>query len=735
MSIIIRKKETGEVFDVFPDFKLEIKNTSPFFNDLGSKTISTTLPRSSHNIRLLGFSHRLDVQNKPELKMSVFVSSGSYVRTGVLYEESAYNTENTFGITIAFDEGIMYESMSDILLTQLSNLPVLESSVGELYDMMNNLFTTDDLNKDMSVFYVDYKKQAYKENDDDENDQYWSEYVNGVKMQGLGNAKLAWREVTFAIESNKYVEISVPDGYGISPFLRVWYVLDLIFDHFGYTIGTNPFKEDFQLKRLCVLNNTVDAIVTGTLDYKQLLPPVSINDFLNALYCRFGLKVSFDSNTNTVNLSLLKDKFASKDMKRIDLSTEIDIDYTSPKQVKLSVAKSLDESDTSEDTYEEFLAKYNNTIGTIDSMLINVKAGGIYYDPRSGVFYKCSTNNQEKKRLSSIHFDWNKKDEGIDIEDITSTDEALTMSHQANASFAYLYYGIEAQLMNSILSIDGASQETDTANVLAFAYDMGEAYFNRESGKERIGHMYGSIFPYAWQSSEKLQEDANGNQFKYALTLTGEYGAFNQFFKEYDAFLRHANHTVKMKSYQNVFNLSAMDMLGIYNVQNQPLLLDKVDYDLDGSRGQNCEIEARTLRLLTPYDLDKEQAIPVPEDILYQWVLCSNQEKEINNRYKEILKQKTDLNNSDHIFNSLKMEITSDPNPPGDRTYWFLPPSERQFLKGDRTGTRKHSCEVKFTHKYMSNLGTSNSPRWETFEENSYETIPYESWFEAEKIE
>lgn len=736
MSIIIRKKATGEVFNVVPEFKLELRNTSPIFNELGSKTISTSLPKTPHNIKLLGFSHRLDIRDKPKLKIPVIVSSGSYVRTGMLYESSAYNTEGTFGITIAFDEGIMYEAMSNILLTELSNLPVIESTPGGLYSMMNNLFTTNNQEDHLSVFYVNFKKQTYKEENNGEKDAYWSEYVNGPKSLGVGEAALAKREITFVIEDNSPVEISVPEGYGITPFVRVWYLLELIFGHFGYQIESNPFKDDFQLKRLCVLNNTVDAIVTGTLDYKQLLPPVSINDFLNALYCRFGMKVSFDSNTNTVDLILIRDVFRTDNqMIPLSLSALPDIDYTEPKQLKLSVAKNLDESDTETDTYEEFLAKYNNTIGEIENMLVSVSVGGIYYDPRSGQFYQCSTINSEKKRLSSFHFDWNKKDEGLETEEISSIDEALTMEHKENAGFVYLYFGLNHQLMNSILTIDGASQNTDTQNVLAFAYDMGEAWLEMPDGSIfKYGYKYGSIFPYAWQSSSVLQKDFDGNEYRYALTLAGEYGAFNNFFKEYDAFLRHSNHTVKLESFQSSYELSSIDFTDKRIVDNQPLLLDKFDHDLDGHSRQLCKIEARTLRLYEPYDLDKEQALPIPEDIKYQWVLYAIQNLMIRNKWQEI---RDSFPNDPRYYEFVSLtegKIIDDPNPPGDRTYWFLPPTEFQFQNHVETGSRTHSCKVRYILTYRQNTGSPLNPKWETKTQTYEPDIDYKSWFEPETL-
>lgn len=738
MSIIIRIKATGEVFDVIPGFKLEINNTSPIFNELGSKTVTTTFPKTPHNMRLLGFSNRLDIKDKPDTKIPVIVSSGSYVRDGMLYQNSAYNTENTFGIIIAFNEGIMYEAMSNILLTELSNLPILEQPVPVLIEKMNDLFTIDDPDEKLSVFAVNFKKQTYSK--DETGQEVEGEFSESVNRPNNVNGKfeLLVRENTYIIEDNTPVLISVPEGYGISPFVRVWYLLELIFSHFGFKIKENPFTSDFQLKRLCVLNNTIDPLVSGKLDYRQLLPPVTINEFLQSLYCRFGLKVFFDSNTNEVNLFLLRDILQNNTSESIKQGSLLNIDYTSPKQLKLSVAKNLDQSSTETETYEEFLLKYNNTIGTIDSSFSDAKVGGIYYDPRAGIFLQRSTINQERKLLSSIHFDWNKKVEDFEIEEISSIDESLTLLHGDNSGSAFLYFGLSPQLMNSILTVDGTEKDQDTTNVLAFAYDMGEVYFEKDL-PERLypGYKFGSIFPFAWQQSDILQEDRNGNQFKYALTLVGEYGAFNNFFKEYDAFLRHSNHTVKLEMHPLSFELSTIDFTRKRFVDCQPLLLDKIDHDLDGKKSQTAKVEARTLRLYEPYDLETEQKLPVFDDILYKWVLYANQNKMIEKRHEELVVElkKQDVPYAHQFVMLTDGQIVEDPNHPGDRTYWFLPPTENQCQNKTQVGRRTHTCIVKFVHHYNRWEGSIMDGFWVPYSENIFEDIIYESFFEPELIE
>lgn len=734
MGIIIRKKDTGEIFDTFPDFKLEIKNTSPVFNALGSKTVSTTLPKTVNNVRLFDYANHPEITRAPRLKMPVIVSEGSYVRNGILYLSSAYNTDRTFSITIAFNEGIMYENMSDIMLNGLPNLPVIEKPVAELIDDMNRYFTRDDTEDTLSVFQVYFKKQTFTETVDDEQvERDYREYTNRAKIDSDG-AKLEIRDETIIIESNEAITIAVPRGYGITPFVRVWYLLDRIFAHYGYKVKENPFRDHFQLRRLCVLNNTIDAIVSGMLDYRQLLPSVSVNDFLQSLYCRFGMRVFFNSNTNEVSLKLLRDIFRRKDYRQLGLASFPDIDYTTPRQVRLSASHSLDQSETDTDTYEEFLAKHNNIIGTIRSLTLeHIDVGGVYYDPRAGLFWQISTINRSYKIISSIQFDWNKKDEGLETEEITGTDECLTMHHYGDSPNVYLYFGIDAALQNSILNVNDQQTDMNTGNVLAFAYDMGEIYLLENGEKLYQGYKYGSILPYTYQNPS-LQEDRDGNVFEYALTFVGEYGAFNKFFKEYDAFLRHSNHTVKFSMHATSYELSDIEFDRKFLMGHQPVLLDKIDHDLDGKRTVIAAAEARTLRLYEPYDLDKEQELPVPDDIKYKWAQHESRQGTISWERTRIY---TAFPHDNPLYKFISLsygEILDDPKPPGTVTYWFLPPTEDQFQNETRVGTRIHPITVKYVLKYQYNNGSSAFPDWVDRSEDKIIEFTYGSWFEAEPI-
>lgn len=693
MSIIIRTRDTGGIFDTPINFRLEVQNTSAIFNDLGSKTVSASLPITDNNAVLLGFAHRSDVAYSPDVKIPVVIEFRSYVRYGMLYMSTAYNSDKTFGITIAFDEGIMYENMDSILLTELTNLPIIEKSVEDLIADMNNLFKNGTANDELSVFQIVFQYHEYEESG-----VPYAHSLNDGNLEGLE----IYSKINIIVD-NKLQEIDVPIGFGISPFIKVWKVLEYIFGYFGYKINNNPFKEDYQLKCLCVLNNTYDAIVSGRLNYSQLLPAVTVREFLQALYCRFGLKVFFDGSRNEVNLHLLKDILQAKDAETLSDHTPLDLDYQPARQLKLSAAKNLDKSSTETETYEEFLRKYNNTVNILDSRASNdfdYELSGVFIERPTGIINQISSIFRRKKLLSSIHFDWNKKDKGIETEEISSIDECLTLT-----SNSVPYFGLNPNLRNSTLTIN-AEEDVDMMsddNKLAFCYGMEGFMFDNEQ-RYSLGRNWGYIFPYDINASESYYTDRQGNVFKYALTFVGEDGAFNRFFKDYDAILRHSNRLAKTTVHASLTEMSGLRFNNKFHSEFQPLLLDKVNYQLGEETSDNsinATVEARTLRLYKPYDLEKEQHLPVPSPIRFKWIRTNNKDLVVETlrSEKEIETRSEFASTPGYAFISFKVSNVSDPNPPsGD--FWFLPPTETQFTNQIRIGQTSHDIEVTFIHTY-----------------------------------
>lgn len=727
--IIIRKRDTGEVFDIPVDFIMQIDNTSPVFNELGSLVVSASIPNDSSgtNRRLLGFANRADVSQRPPSKIPVIVSSGSFTRIGSLTVNSATNSKKTFSCSIAFDEGEMYENMKDILLKDLTGLPVIEDSVPNIIARLNDLAHYDDPESELSVFplYID-TFDNYESSDSDAFGTLFrlNRYKDEAPDYDLTDIDYYYNS------SGERIEVSNLPGFGISPFLRVWKIIELIVAHLGYNMGRNPYKEHYQLRKLVALNNIADAIVAGKIDYQVLMPDVTMGDFLKSLFARHGARLFFNSNTRVVDIVLLKDILANKELLPFDSyqASPYDLVFTKAKQLKLTGQRSLYRTSVSQDTWEEFYKRYGGQIGS-NPFIPSFAYGGIWYSQIQGVFYQtATTENARPKFISSIHFDWDKKVPDMDYEEISGQDECLTQSS---------IYADETQLVAPVFStgpafsytgllVNGAQSDEKTVTCpLAFAFSMGNAVSSVN---------FGSIFPHVPESYPDIQYyvDEEGNEYNYALTYSGKDGAFQRFFRDYDAFFRYSNHELTCDFKLPVVNLTNLNFQKKILLDNQPLLLDRVPHKLGAK--ETISVTARTTRLYQPYDLDADYAEPVSEGILYKWVRADDLEAaaETERANQEINWRKWAEDNPDkyRFISYTKIGKSDDVTKPSTEL-WFLPPTKEDFESGRKASKAIYITKYNYRHvwEYPDN-GT-----WIIVnDDQQYKDVSYSSWLEAEPV-
>ena len=261
ISILIN----NEPLDLPVDFSADMEDTSPIFNDKGSQSLPVTVPATGRNQRLLGFPDRLDTAvdpNKPEILATV--TAGAYIRRGKINVTSAGKKD---GITfnIGFDNSIAYSEWIDKRLSDLSSLPVVNGSdvgytdsVSGLIHYLSNLYRGAVPAVDpLAVFPVAIAKNVVQEQDSKNLEKSFWEVLN-IPANDTGAMEQS-RMVKRVIDG-EIVDVVVPEGYCLSPFVRVWKLLELAFADLGLKIKTNIFQTTADFARLVVLNNAADAI-------------------------------------------------------------------------------------------------------------------------------------------------------------------------------------------------------------------------------------------------------------------------------------------------------------------------------------------------------------------------------------------------------------------------------------------------------------------------------------------
>lgn len=703
------------IYDVPTDFQMEVEITSPIYTDKGSQTLASTLPATKRNLYIADYIHRVDIVNAPGKDVMAIIADGIYRRTGKQNITSA-SRESGIVANFGFDESLMYEAWNNVSLKKLPNLPVYKPDGGitALMEHLSNVMRYNE-SADYYVFPIQVKNES-------SGDVVYPEFVNPIDRAENGTYDLRKNARTEKVViSGALVDVKLPTGYGISPFIKVSKILDLIFSAYGFKLVENPFDTHYQLKKMVVLNNVADAIVEGQVSYKNMMPDCSVNDFLDALYCRTGAKVFVDGNTRTAKVILIKDAISAKPFSNWTLlkSSELVPSYGAAKQLKLSAGTSFEGANVESDSFEEFLEQYNGIITEVKGASPGYIPDDTYicYQASTGRFYKRNVITKNVSLVSSDFFPWNKKTVNVESEEVTGADECLPMAF-TNSLLVPQYLAGTVNLNTTLRGAKVEEQKEDTP--LCFCFAMGLA--TDEKGNSS-GYYFGSSL--CRDPAGNYFRDSNGNTYTYSLVFRGEDGAFNRFFKEWDAILRHSNHTLTGKFNIDRINLTKIDVGRPLLISGQRLMIESVKHAMPYRISKPATVKLRTTKLLKPYDLELEQGIVTMKPQTTKWVIVSYANKafvECARKIEDELKKQYD---DFRAFYILKNEVLTEPT--GDDFNSYLPPTENEVLMGKEI-LDTYKARIQFRYNFYV-----ENPEGAETEVLSQRDIDYQAGIRAER--
>lgn len=316
-------------------FAAELTKYNVLLSSAGEQTAPITLPPDPVNMKLIGYSNRMDAYYKPLTDLEVLVSDGLFHRWCNMGIHSA-DDEDGISCTLYFDSGSFYSLSED---KKLASLPwpviksptyatdTLDQRVQYLVSLIKTEFYTPSVNQIFNVTQVvttqDYSYRRVRSglptattvhvdsklvlNGYDPSNSRNGDVLPAISTvgsiveykihRGTGESLLGE-----TIQFVKYGdgEITLPIGYGMTPFLKVKYMLSIIFS--GYTVDTSSITAvfpDFDLLE-SVINNVADAIVAGVLNFSQLVPDVTVKEFIYKLEERYAGKFVINNVSKVV---------------------------------------------------------------------------------------------------------------------------------------------------------------------------------------------------------------------------------------------------------------------------------------------------------------------------------------------------------------------------------------------------------------------------------------------------
>lgn len=611
MKII--NNETGQAYQLSPGTELEMERTNPFFNDYGEQSLPVNLPFSEINSRMLGRPHYLGNKSKVSKNINVTIIDKEYVAHA---KQAILSAKKKDGIPTSFlmNEGSFYATISDFKLKDVFGTETVSgiSTVEGGINLCNSLLSSEDERFGIFPVYVEIndKKIMLNQlgwfNPDGSRPSVTQIVSDSIIAPIFYNSFPRQEEVT--IEDNQNVMlIDIPQGFHMTPFLKVNYLLKRVFAYFGYTLLEGFLNQTLPFTKMVILNNTADAIANGVINYSDLVPDTTIKSFLNVIRGKFHCEFIPNEITKTVEIIFFKDIIASKGS--VDISQSMTsqpfIDFSEPfKQIKIKSESAISDANNSVDSYKDLMNNYPTAV-------LN-KADMSFY--RTG--FSFGVKNIEKVATSAMPY-LDTEVQGNEIKEVAVPDcqptmiassiVADTIPSGTRSTILYmpiLYIG-KGVYLHSTLQYDASSSEeySDTnsnidneaqAPMLAFYYDC--------TGH---GFMHGTVSSYNYLGSTKL--------WAYSLCYFGEDGLFEKFYRTYDNLLRNSLLPVKadirlssslkqlIKSYEKIL------MLG------HELLINVFKYKIGGTQDPQ-EAEFFTTQLYEPtiYAQSESEKYPVP---------------------------------------------------------------------------------------------------------------------------
>ena len=621
----ITNLDKGKTYQLGEGAKLEVERTNPFFNDYGETTTPLDIPASDYNRMILGYPDTFGLREKM-VAANVSIEDGEYFaqcRQIVLSAQHKGNISSSFYI----NDGSFYSKIQNVKLKSIFKdemipgcstidecISFCRSIIGgknENYDIFPVLLT-DDSGKDAGYDYKILNGWGNQQKLPDA--KYWR-FKNTGGYEYVA-APDAYDFVTCAGKSNRFqgefnrteyvneIPVSLTRGYYISPFIRANYVLKRVFKYFGYDLQENFFTRTEPFTKMVLVNNVIDVMVNGHIRIEDLLPDVSVSDFLSVFRKKFLCEFISDEGTHQASIIFLKDAVGSApvaDLTR-QMTEEPTLSYKTASDYKRVVLRAKHQADSdAEDSYDD-----------LKDML--AKNTGAYFDKVDGCFYKdgYSGNYHVKSKIGEGSQSYDTGEEDTDTQDIEIPEmipETRTLKYRQSADDdtisremgRFLYIGSYTTLNSSMKvatedNSESSEEAVTTPVMLAFPYVSTDGMPCGTVTAYDIHYEYDNRFgPPSHASEESLYRKI----FDYALVYNGDDGIFEKFYRQYDLLLRNSLQELKVKLLLTQSQKQNLPSHAKVVIRGVSFFFNKLKFTL-GGKSEPTESELRTIALTTP---------------------------------------------------------------------------------------------------------------------------------------
>lgn len=467
--------EKGE-FTLPEDFTLEMQTNNPVFTSEGSASSTFSLPATPENLVAAGRPDRLSRRNTFINKVECIIQYGAFQIQGSLIITSCNREE--IGCCVTYGEGDFYTSYKNNSLKSILRYQKLYSS-------------------NYTIAALATLIQRYMEDGDGIPTKFVSFPVKVQIMEGYSiclneledtsdEYGISFGDIVYKARSYTKgdVTINVPDGYGLTSFPFLHHIIEQIIlaASARYKIVRNDFTKE-PYNHLVLLHPCADLLCKKNIAYKDVVPDITLADFISWLQDKFGAYIYF--NDNEVSVIILEEILA--ETAPFDLTQYMDDDLSleipDTEHVEVEVDTSLAANPM--DSLQEFRAKYGDItkVSTVPA-----STAGIYLHTPTGRLYQVvkSGNNYNQVFLGYNNFPFS--GEMLDSKADTKTTEDKIPGCQAYGHYKpsplLLHLGNAAHYNTAI---EGEENEQDHPLMVGWAYYDGSHWRGSVTGIETDG--------------------------------------------------------------------------------------------------------------------------------------------------------------------------------------------------------------------------------------------------------
>ncbi|MGL5913209.1 MAG: hypothetical protein ACRCZB_03510 [Bacteroidales bacterium] len=565
----------GEALEMGELNGIEIERSNPLLSSVQkSYSLPFTLPRTAHNDRLLNYPTRYARATKARKSFKCTMICGAIVRVGSLILNS---TGTTYDCSMTYDTADLLGDLKEKKLAELTGWKAINYGSPEAaFNYLNQLRNGEVSNSEISIFKltIDLK-----------------DIDGGFEVIMNNNNGVSLLPAKYDLDGNQIIE-ALP-YFGIAPFLMAETILRFIFEEKrGYTLDFTTRQVE-PLQQFAVLHNNMDVILNGYVQYKHLLPDVTVDTFISNLEKLLCGKFVLNSKTKIVSLVLWNDyldyedrrpplediwnpypntkpynayKTPILDLKPYSLDRE-SIESLEKKSIKLSMKQDVDYNNFggphlfSNTTFAEYFTE------DIEEEFMPLRGFGMHFRKVEELDYGTMYSYQIMAQTSRIDTSSNCWNYYRAIEGGASEDMEMDMQH-VPCLLSMISYLFGTKYVNSkMTNKEDKSVKTPMALVTPFVYIR------------RIAAT--SIGTFDYPAAPR----------RMSLRLHRPDGIFNVFHAMRDAMLRSGGYRIKVRIDPKI----EINEMELYLYNGQPVMIESVKEKL-GANPQT-EVTMQTIKL------------------------------------------------------------------------------------------------------------------------------------------